>query len=78
MLVAWRRVHGRKGMGCGGTAREESRGFGAGGVNVGCLLGRHDYYTVYVRVGRIQGKDRRFGSLPEGPLIEWWCVGVWV
>jgi hypothetical protein len=39
MLVAWRRVHRRKGMWAGGTAREKSRGAGAGGEDIG--LGRH-------------------------------------
>jgi hypothetical protein len=55
MLVAWRRVHRRKGMGCGGAAREESRGFGAGGEDVGCLgLGRHDYMWMCGCVANIR------------------------
>ena len=62
MLVAWRRVHRRKGMRGGGTAREESRGTGASGEDIG--LGRHDYAWVRVWVcGENQGewgyKDRR-------------------
>jgi hypothetical protein len=70
MLVAWRRVHRRKGMRSGGTAREESRGFGARGEDVG--LGRHGYMWVWVcgeykEDGVIKIED---WSLPEQPLIE--------
>jgi hypothetical protein len=50
MLVARRRVHRRKGMRGGGAAREESRGTGARGEDVG--LGRHDYCC---------GETRRMG-----------------
>ena len=61
MLVAWRRVHRRKGMRGGGCAREESHGAGAGGEGTG--LGWHDYMWVLVRRkrGRWGYKDERLG-----------------
>jgi hypothetical protein len=71
MLVAWRRVHRRKCMRGGGTAREESRGTGASGEDVG--LGRHDYMWMWVR--RNQGgwgyKDRRLVTSGETVDREW-------
>ncbi|SRR6266403_1301428 len=70
MLVAWRRVHCRKGMRCGGTAWEESRGAGASGEDI--CLGVH--YNI---CGYGFGKDNEDGDikiedwpLPERPLIE--------
>ena len=62
MLVAWRRVHRRKGMRGSGSSWEESRGTGTRGEHKG--LRRHDDYVwAWTGVGVGLTKNKEGGDI---------------